>query len=113
MATATMEATIQALERAGWRLQNLSTVGRSELWSCILERRKLGRDGHAVYASSPLSGTPGEALDAAWEAARAKGNDPQPRPVRVPHIDRLKVAMIAANTALTTTEIPDADDDSF
>ena len=105
MATATMEQTIAALERAGWRLQNLSHAGAAGKWSCILEQRKLGRDGYGVFASSPLSETPAEALDAAWRAAQAAQ---APGAIPPAQLQRLKVAVSAARAALATSD--DADD---
>lgn len=109
MATATMEQTLAALERAGWRLQNLSHIFSGDRWSCILERRKLARDGTAVFASA-LCPTPGEALQAAWDAARCLEPASQVPSAVLP---RLKQAMAAAKAALTPASERDHDDETF
>jgi len=62
----TMEQMIEAAEKRGWRLSALSHVGAAHVYSCILERKKVGNDGFPVYALGELRPTPKEALQSAW-----------------------------------------------
>lgn len=72
----TMEEIIEAAEKRGWRLSALSHVGAAHVYSCILERKKVGSDGFPVYALGDLRPTPKEALQSAWGHAQTPiGND--------------------------------------
>jgi hypothetical protein len=72
----TMEEIIEAAEKRGWRMSALSHVGAAHVYSCILERKKVGSDGFPVYALGDLRPTPKEALHSAWGHAQTPiGND--------------------------------------